>query len=49
MSNHLVTCLILTLYVSNVAWYGYHGDYGRAFYWFAAAQITIAATWLVKQ
>lgn len=48
ISEHFVTCLILMLYVSNVAWYGYQADYGRAAYWFAAAQITIVATWFIK-
>lgn len=47
--EHAVTYIVLALYVSNVAWYGYHGDYGRAWYWFAAAQITICATWFSRK
>jgi len=43
---HPMTCIILALYTSNVLWYLYSGKRGLAFYWFAAAQITIAATWL---
>lgn len=41
-----MTCLILALYVTNVIWYFYQLRPGLAFYWLAAAQITIAATWL---
>ena len=43
---HPMTCIILALYTSNVLWYLYSGKRGLAFYWFAAAQITVAATWL---
>lgn len=41
------TCAILTLYVCNIFWQLSHGNYGPAWYWFAAAQITVVATWLM--
>tara|TARA_R110001592_G_scaffold8912_7_gene48108 strand:+ start:87 stop:254 length:168 start_codon:yes stop_codon:yes gene_type:complete len=44
--EHPMTFCILALYVSNVLWYSYEGKPGLAFYWLAAAQITVAATWL---
>lgn len=43
---HPMTCAILALYTCNVLWYLAHGQWGLAAYWFAAAQITICATWL---
>lgn len=42
-----MTCLILTIYAGNIAWQLAHGRWGLAMYWFAAAQITFTATWLM--
>jgi hypothetical protein len=44
--QHPMTCIILLLYSCNMLWYLSAGRKGLAFYWFAAAQITVAATWL---
>lgn len=43
---HPMTCCILCLYSCNILWYLFTHRWGLAFYWFAAAQITVAATWL---
>ena len=43
---HPMTCAILVLYTANVFWYIATRRLGLAFYWLAAAQITVAATWL---
>ncbi len=43
---HPMTCSILVLYTCNILWYLTRAQWGLAAYWFAAAQITIAATWL---
>lgn len=43
---HQMTCLILCLYTANVVWYALTNRTGLALYWFAAAQITVCATWL---
>lgn len=46
IKQHPMTCAILVLYTGNVLWYLAHRRWGLASYWFAAAQITVAATWL---
>ena len=43
---HPMTCAILCLYSANIVWYLLGQKWGLAFYWCAAAQITVAATWL---
>ncbi len=48
LSREPVTCITLLLYSSNVVWHLSQGQKGRAFYWLAAAQITVAATWMVE-
>lgn len=46
IQTHPMTCLILALYTGNIIWYASQNRPGLAFYWLAAGQITIAATWL---
>ena len=48
MDQHLFTKIIVILYFTNVMWYISKGMYGNAYYWFAAANITIAATWFME-
>lgn len=45
---HLFTKFLLLVYAANIGRYAFAGMWGNAWYWFAAAQITIAATWWVK-
>lgn len=45
---HLFTKVLLFLYTCNVIRYCIFGMYGNAWYWFAAANITIAASWMMK-
>lgn len=44
---HLFTKFIIAIYAFNTARYLWFGLYGNAYYWFAAANITIAATWFM--
>ena len=46
VTAHPMTCAILALYTGNIIWYLSQGRLGLAFYWCAAGQITVAATWL---
>jgi hypothetical protein len=46
--HFLPTCLIF-IYMATCIRYGVARDFGRVVYWFAAALINIAATWLVRK
>ena len=39
---------ILCMYACNIFWQLAHRNWGLAWYWLAAAQITFVATWLMK-
>lgn len=45
---NLFTKVIIAIYVANVIRYASFGMWGNAWYWFAAANITIAATWFME-
>lgn len=45
MSPHTITSLLVIIYIINAVNYGVRGLWGNSWYWLAAAQITIAATW----
>lgn len=47
MDPHLFTKIIILVYLANMGYYVYQGLWGNAYYWFAAANITIAATWFM--
>lgn len=46
---HLFTKLIICIYVINAARYASLGLWGNAWYWIAAANITIAGTWFMQR
>ena len=48
MSVHAITSLLVFIYLVNAGWYAAHGYFGNCWYWLAAAQISIAATWFTN-
>lgn len=46
---HAMTKFIIFIYCVNMVRYGYAGLWGNAWYWFAAAQITVASTWWLRR
>ena len=45
---HLFTKFIIAVYAATCIRYAWMGYYGNAYYWLAAANITIAATWFME-
>lgn len=45
---NLFTKFILVVYTANAVRYASFGMWGNAYYWIAAANITIAATWCMR-
>ena len=40
LARHPLPAVLVIIDLGCVAWYAWHGDYPRAFYWFFAAGIT---------
>jgi hypothetical protein len=46
--DNLTTTFIIAHYTIAIASFVYQGDYARAYYWFAALQITVTAMYFIR-